>query len=118
VLSEINLLCREVIMIEGGRIVFSDTMDAFNNYLKPQSVLVRMENMPAETALLKIQGVNRAQFISDHQCRIYFTGSTEITERIIAASMQHNWRVQEIQLEKSLLDDVFKQLSIQSKRSN
>lgn len=118
VLSEINLMCREVIMIEGGRIVFSDTMDAFNNYLKPQSVLVRMENMPAETELMKVQGINRVQFLSDRQCRIYFTGNTEITERIIAASVQHNWRVQEVQLEKSLLDDVFKQLSTQSKRAN
>lgn len=118
VLSEINLMCREVIMIEGGRIVFSDTMDAFNNYLKPQSVLVRMENMPTETELMKVQGINRVQFLSDRQCRIYFTGNTEITERIIAASVQHNWRVQEVQLEKSLLDDVFKQLSTQSKRAN
>lgn len=118
VLSEINLLCREVIMIEGGRIVFSDTMEAFNNYLKPQSLLVRMENMPPEADLLKMQNVNRVQFLSDRQCRIYFTGNTEITERLIAASMQQNWRLQEIQLEKSLLDDVFKQLSIQSKRAN
>lgn len=118
VLSEINLLCREVIMIEGGRIVFSDTMDAFNNYLKPQSVILRIENMPPEPELLKIQGVTRVQFLADRQCRLYFTGSTEITERIIATSTQHNWRLQEVTLEKSLLDDVFKQLSIQSKRAN
>ncbi len=40
VLSEINLLCRDIIMIEGGRIVFADSMDAFNNYVQPQSMLV------------------------------------------------------------------------------
>src|SRR6201999_3252286 len=32
VLSEIQLLCREIRMIEAGRIVFADSMDAFNNY--------------------------------------------------------------------------------------
>src|SRR6201991_2537529 len=46
ILSEIQLLCKEIKMIENGRIVFSDTMDGFNNYVEPHSVLMRMENPP------------------------------------------------------------------------
>jgi ABC-2 type transport system ATP-binding protein len=111
VLSEVSLLCRDIIMIERGQIVFSDSMDAFNNYVQPQSVLVRMENMPAETDLLQIAGVTKAQFLTATQCRLYFEGSADITETIIASSIQHHWRLKEISLEKSLLDDVFKQLS-------
>lgn len=118
VLNEISILCRDIIMIEGGRIVFSDSMDAFNNYLKPQSVLMHMDQMPAEHALKAIEGVQRVQYLSNRQCRVYFTGGAEITERLIAASVRENWRLQEIQLEKSLLDDVFKQLSTQNKRVN
>jgi ABC-2 type transport system ATP-binding protein len=114
VLSEVSLLCRDIIMIERGQIVFSDSMDAFNNYVQPQSVLVRMENMPPETDLLKIAGVTKAQFLTATQCRLYFEGSADITETIIASSIQHNWRLKEISLEKSLLDDVFKQLSAPS----
>ncbi|QEC43143.1 ABC transporter ATP-binding protein [Pseudobacter ginsenosidimutans] len=114
VLSEINLLCRDIIMIEGGRIVFSDSMDSFNNYLQPSSVLAVMENMPAEAELLKLRGVTKVEFLSGRQCRIYFAGADNITELVIAASMQHQWRLQEINLERSLLDDVFKQLSRQS----
>lgn len=114
VLSEISLLCRDIIMIEGGRIVFSDSMEAFNNYVQPQSMLLKVENMPSESDLLKISQVTKVEFLAEKQCRIYFSGSTDITENIIAASMQHNWRLKEIGLEKSLLDDVFKQLSSQS----
>ncbi|WEK36489.1 MAG: ABC transporter ATP-binding protein [Candidatus Pseudobacter hemicellulosilyticus] len=113
VLSEINLLCKDIIMIEGGRIVFSDTMDAFNNYLKPQSLIVHMENMPPESALLGVSGVTKVQYLSDKRYRVYFSGTSDITETLIASSMQHNWRLKEISLEKSLLDDVFKQLSNQ-----
>ncbi len=116
ILSEIHLLCRDVIMMEGGRIIFSDTMDAFNNYAQPQSILVRMENPPPVTELLKIPGVTRAAFLSDRQVRIYFDGDDGITERIVAASMQHGWRLKEINLEKGLLDDIFKQLSTQTLR--
>lgn len=114
VLSEINLLCRDIIMIEGGRIVFSDSMDSFNNYLQPASVITVMENPPAEAELMKLPGVTKVEFLTTRQCRIYFTGNNTITEQIIAASMQHGWRIQEISLERSLLDDVFKQLSRQS----
>ncbi|WP_206513740.1 ABC transporter ATP-binding protein [Pseudoflavitalea rhizosphaerae] len=118
VLSEINILCRDIIMIEGGRIVFSDTMDAFNNYVQPQTLLVRLENMPAEAALMAIPGVTKLQFLADKQVRVYFEDGADIAELVVAASIQQNWRLKEISYEKSLLDDVFKQLSTQSIPTN
>lgn len=114
VLSEISILCRDIIMVEGGKIVFSDSMDAFNNYVLPQTILVRMEHLPAEAELLSIPGVTKVHYLTDKQCRIYFEGTTDITEDIIAASVAKKWRLKEINLEKSQLDDVFKQLSTQS----
>ncbi|HVK47258.1 MAG TPA: ABC transporter ATP-binding protein [Pseudobacter sp.] len=116
VLSEINLLCREIIMIEGGRIVFADSMDAFNSYAQPQTVLVKMDNMPATAELLKISGITRAEILTDNSCRMYFSGSSAITQKIILASIENNWGLTEISLEKSLLDDVFKQLSHHSQQ--
>lgn len=114
VLSEISILCRDIIMVEGGRIVFSDSMDAFNNYVAPQTILVKMENLPAEQELMDIRGVTKVQYLAPKQCRIYFEGNNEITENIVAASVAKSWRLTEINLEKSQLDDVFKQLSTQS----
>lgn len=114
VLSEIHLLCREVIMIEGGRIIFSDTMEAFNNYVQPRSVVMRMENPPALSALKEISGVTQVELLTEQQFRVYFDGERDITERLINSSVQNSWRLQEISLDKSLLDDIFKQLSNQS----
>jgi ABC-2 type transport system ATP-binding protein len=112
VLSEVNLLCREVIMIEGGRVVFSDTMDAFNNYAQSNAVLMRMDNPPSTADLLKVPGVTAVEFVTDKQARIFFEGSEEeITERLIAASVNAGWRLKEISLDKGVLDEVFKQLS-------
>jgi len=111
ILSEIHLLCKEIIMIEGGRIVFSDTMDAFDNYIQPHSLMMRMENPPPMGAILKIRGVTKADFLTDKQVRIYFDGDEEIAERLVAAGVEQNWQVREISLEKGLLDDIFKQLS-------
>jgi ABC-2 type transport system ATP-binding protein len=114
ILSEIRLLCKDVIMIESGRMVFADTMDAFDNYLSPSSLLVTLENMPAESALLAIKGVNRVEMLTGKQARIYFEPGQVINEKIVEASIQNNWRLMEISADKTLLDDTFKQLSIQS----
>ncbi|NML23637.1 ABC transporter ATP-binding protein [Pseudoflavitalea sp. G-6-1-2] len=112
VLSEVNLLCREVIMIEGGRIVFSDTMDAFNNYAQASAVLMLMDNPPPAATLESIKGVLRAEFISNKQARIHFEGSEEeITNLLITASVNGGWRLREINPDKGVLDEVFRQLS-------
>ena len=114
ILSEIHLLCKDIIMIESGKVVFADTMDAFDNYLQPQSILVKMENPPAKEDLLGIPGVTGVTFLSNKELRIDFDGDLEISERLVAASVQHNWRLRELSLEKKLLDDTFKQLSSNS----
>ena len=115
ILSEINLLCKEIIMIEAGRMVFSDSMDAFNNYVQSKIMLLRMDNPPPKSDLLRIQGVTQVEFLTDKQARVYFDGSHEdISERLITASVEQGWKLKEIALDKGLLDDVFKQLSSQS----
>ena len=114
ILSEVQLLCKEIKMIEAGRIVFSDTMDAFNNYVEPHSVLMHLENPPSEAELLKVPGINKVEFLTERQVRAYFNGDQEIAERLVAASVQHGWRLREINLDKSAIDEIFKQLSTQS----
>lgn len=111
ILSEIQLLCKDIKMIEGGRIVFADTMEAFNNYVEPHSVLVYMENPPTEDEMMKVPGVTKVSFLTDRQLRVYFSGDQEITEKIVTASVYNGWRLREINLDKTALDEIFKQLS-------
>jgi len=117
VLSEVQVLCKDIKMIDEGRIVFSDTMDAFNNYVEPHSLLTLMENPPSEAALLQIPGINKVEFLTERQIRLYFTGDSEIAERLIETSVQNGWRMREINLDKTALDEIFKQLSTKSTKS-
>ncbi|RZS74272.1 ABC transporter ATP-binding protein [Pseudobacter ginsenosidimutans] len=114
ILSEIRLLCRDVIMIESGRMVFADSMDAFDNYLQPNSMLVTLENMPSESELLAIKGVTKIEMLTSRQARLYYEAGQNINESVVEASMKNNWRLMEISADKTLLDDTFKQLSVQS----
>ncbi|QEC42132.1 ABC transporter ATP-binding protein [Pseudobacter ginsenosidimutans] len=115
ILSEIQLLCKEIKMIESGRIVFADTMDAFNNYVEPHSVLIHFENPPSASELQQVQGVTKVDYLTERQVRVYFSGDQEITERLVTASVQYGWRLREISLDKTALDEIFKQLSTQKK---
>ncbi|WP_431210967.1 ABC transporter ATP-binding protein [Puia sp. P3] len=111
ILSEVQVLCKDIRMIDNGRIVFSDTMDAFNNYMEPHSVITYMDNPPPEEDLLGISGVTKADFLTEKQIRLYFNGDQEITERIVGTSVAKGWRLREISLDKSSLDEIFAQLS-------
>lgn len=114
ILSEINLLCREIIMIERGSIVFSDTMEAFNNYSTSNTILLNLQHPPSEEELLQVKGVTSVEFINKTQVRVHYDGDTEVRERLVTASVQHGWRLVEIGFDKGVLDDIFKQLSSQA----
>lgn len=114
ILSEINILCREIIMIENGRIVFSDTMDAFNNYTQARSILMKFDNPPAKERLQQIKGVTGVEFLNGQQVRIHFDGDQEMNDRLISTSVENGWKLREIGYDKGMLDDIFKQLSTQT----
>lgn len=111
ILSEVQLLCRDIKMIENGRIVFEDSMEAFNNYIKPHSMLVRFNNMPAIGELEAIQGIMKADVLTERSVRLYFSGDSSISEVIVNESVRNGWRLQEITLEKNSIEEIFKQLS-------
>lgn len=111
ILSEIHILCKDIVMIERGRVVFADTMDAFDNYSQPNTLIIKLEKPPLADELLKIHGISKVEFLTDKEVRIYFEGDEDITERLISVAVQHQWQLRGINIEKGLLDDIFKQLS-------
>lgn len=111
ILSEVQATCEQVKMIENGVMVFEDSMDAFNNYIEPDSLIMRMENPPLPALLESIVGVTQVEVVSAKQYRIRFEDVPHISERLIEASVSSGWRLQELTLEKSSLDQIFAQLS-------
>ncbi len=71
------------------------------------------ENPPTEAELMQVQGVTKLDYLTERQVRVYFSGDQEITERLVTASVEHGWRLREISLDKTALDEIFKQLSTQ-----
>lgn len=111
ILSEVQATCDDIRMIEGGRMVFADTMTAFNNYILPNSLRVYMHNPPPEEVLSDIPGILDIERLNDGGFRMHFDTSIPVSSRIIEMSITHNWQLTEVMLEKSSLDEIFAQLS-------
>ena len=111
VLSEVQVLCEDIKMINDGRIVFSDSMEAFNNYVEPHSLLVYMENLPKSEAFMQISGITKVEVNTPKQARIYFEGDQAIAEVIVAESVRRGWRLRELNVDKSSINEIFAELS-------
>lgn len=111
ILSEVQATCEQVKMIENGLMVFEDSMDAFNNYIEPNSLLMTMLNPPLPAILESMAGVTEVEVLSAKQFRLRFSEMDRISESLIEASVSAGWRLQELTLEKSSLDQIFAQLS-------
>lgn len=111
ILSEVQAICTEIKMIEGGKMVFTGTMDAFNNYILPDSMLLFMDNPPSFEELSAIPDITGVEQLSGKSIRLRFKASEDLSKKIITMSVHQGWELKEIMLEKSSLDEIFAQLS-------
>lgn len=111
ILSEVQATCNHIKMIEQGKLVFSGTMDEFNNYVAPSSLLVTFGAPPAPGELEQMEGVLRVELLNDRCYRLQFDASKDISEEIVEASVANDWQLVEIQIERLSLDEIFARLS-------
>ncbi|MCD0490526.1 ABC transporter ATP-binding protein [Pedobacter sp. MC2016-14] len=116
ILSEVQAICKEIRMIESGRMVFADSMDAFNNYIMPDTMLAFMDNPPGTEELMAIPGITGVELLNDRSIRLRFKASSSISRELIKMCVHKGWELNELMLEKSSLDEVFAQLSNKSTR--
>ena len=115
ILPEVQATCDEIRMIEHGHMIFSGTMDEFNNYIEPCSFLVAFGNPPLPEELKNIEGISEVEPLTPKQFRVFFDAPSDITRQVVALSVVKNWQLEEITLERESLDTIFARLSKNSK---
>lgn len=111
ILSEVQAICSQIKMIEHGELVFSGTMEQFDNYIEPTSFIVEFGTPPDAEALRAIAPVARIEPLDEHRLRIRFEEDRTVTREYIRQSVLQGWDLREITVERSTLDEVFAQLS-------
>lgn len=110
-LTEVQAICDHILMIEQGQLVFSGTIDEFDNYITPNSVYVTLLAAPSVESLLKVPGVGRVEDLGGNNFRLMSSDVNELVERMVEYSYEKGWRLHEIRVEKSSLNAVFAELS-------
>ena len=111
ILPEVQMICKTVKMIEQGKLVFSDSIDAFNDYVEPDTLFVEMGNPPSIDALKAIDGVEEVEAKNENQFRVKFDFHKNVSEEIISQSVKNDWKLKEVAIEKQSLDLIFAHLS-------
>lgn len=116
ILSEVQAICDTIYMIESGNLVFSGTMEDFDNYIAPESFIVKLSNPPSLETMKAVANSNAIESIGDNRFRLFFENDCSITEKFIDESVKNNWGLKELLVERSTLDEIFAQLSGKSKK--
>lgn len=111
ILQEVQALCDNIWMINQGTVAFAGSIEDFDNYIMPSTILLSMIAPPSMDTLLAIPGVLNVEHLGGIRYRVQYTDAQDTMERIIEASVYQKWRLMEISLEKMSLENVFAALS-------
>jgi len=111
ILQEVQALCDDIWMINEGQIIFSGSMEEFDNYIMPSTFTATLLSNPPEQDLLTVPGISGVELISRTKYRLQFDNDKDIVEKFVKASIDRDWRLIEIALDKSSLNNVFAELS-------
>ncbi len=116
ILSEVQAICDNIYMIESGKLVFSGTMEEFDNYVAPESFIVEFANSPSKEVLENLTDNNGVEALEDGGYRIFLKDDISITEKYIQESVKQNWNLKSIYVERAALNEIFAQLSGKAKK--
>lgn len=116
-LSEVQAACNYILMLAEGRVVFSGSVDEFDRYAAPGSIVLTMMDPRGALELKQLPNVMDVELLGGARYRVKVDGVDEMLETIIAQSVQHGWRLREINAEKHSMDTIFAELSKKQSRS-
>lgn len=111
ILSEVQAICNDIKMIDNGRLVFSGSMEDFDNYIAPDSFIIELKHSPGSEVLARLAPNKGVEELAEGRYRIFFDRDNSITEKYIEESVAGNWDLKELLVERQGLDRIFAQLS-------
>ena len=111
ILSEVQAICNDIKMIDNGHLVFSGSMEDFDNYIAPDSFVIELNHSPGKEVLARLAPNKGVEALSEKRFRIFFNEDNTITEKYIEESVMNDWDLKELVVERCSLDQIFAQLS-------
>ncbi|HEY3487644.1 MAG TPA: ATP-binding cassette domain-containing protein [Gammaproteobacteria bacterium] len=111
ILPEVQMTCNRVQIIRQGTLVFNDTLEHLSDRMRVSSLVIACQRAPSMASLQKIPGVSAVEQLSPERFRIHFNPHDNPTERLVRASVEDNWQLQELTPDSRTLEQVFMELT-------
>ena len=93
ILPEVQAVCDDIKMIENGELIFSGSMEDFDNYVAPESFVIEFGKAPDKVVLETLGNNAGVEELGNGCFRIFFQDDNGITEKYIEASVINNWEL-------------------------
>jgi ABC-2 type transport system ATP-binding protein len=118
ILSEVEMICNKIIIIDGGRIKAADTPAALVGQMRAAGRVTAELKGPADTIGSKLGTLKAVKKVShelshdgwDH-FSIYVESGTDARERIANLAKEHKWPLRSLYRHDATLEDVFVELT-------
>ncbi|HEX7381917.1 MAG TPA: ABC transporter ATP-binding protein, partial [Nevskiaceae bacterium] len=110
ILPEIQSLCDRVMIINHGRVVYSETIEAATA-TRSEAAILGFSRAPDHDALCAVPGVGSATALQGGQWRVEFTEGADPREALAAAAVRAGWGLVELRPVVKTLEERFVELT-------
>lgn len=107
ILPEVQAVCDQVQIINKGKLVLNDTIAGLQQRMQGSSLLVALRRPPVLNQLQQLEGAAEVTALADGRFRIATMHGSDLGERLVQQSVQHDWGLYELAPERITLEQVF-----------
>lgn len=107
ILPEVQMTCDRVQIINQGQLVFSDDINNLNQQLQSNSLILGLQQPPAETELKALDHIEEVEALSANRFRLSHAVENNPAENIARIAAEKNWALFELSPEQKTLEQVF-----------
>ena len=109
ILPEIQAVCGRVTIINRGRVVYNESLDALRG--AQASVVAAFRRAPEQAALAGIAGVASATHLGDGRWQLEAQPGADVREALAEAAVRSNWGLIELRAQAQTLEEIFVSLT-------
>jgi len=111
ILPEVETVCDRVQILNDGRVVYTDTIDALKAHRRGHAITVAFRRPPTGEILARLDGVKAVEALARHRFRLFHDAGAEPAEALVKMSVQNDWGLVELSPVETTLEEVFVNLT-------
>ncbi|TDY04122.1 ABC transporter ATP-binding protein [Thiohalophilus thiocyanatoxydans] len=111
ILPEVQMTCDRVQIINRGQLVFSDHVDNLDRRMQSSSLILGLQQPPAQHILEALPGINDVQALDNHRFRLLHAAETNPAGAIAQQAVEQGWGLFELTPEHKTLEQIFVEIT-------